>query len=112
VQARQRKGPQENASQSRVLNLNKANHSKGWDAKLLAYVPTLRNMVAGLPGAHNTSHGAVLSARPTDNRQQRGDEPEAMSGRRSCLIIGRCTDHVRYDIYRAHSGVLARRGSI
>jgi hypothetical protein len=39
----------------RVRDLKKANHSKGWDAKLLAYVPTPRNMVAGLPGAHSTS---------------------------------------------------------
>jgi hypothetical protein len=34
------------------LSLIKANHSKGWDAKPLAYVSNLRDMVAGLPGEH------------------------------------------------------------
>jgi hypothetical protein len=34
---------------------DKANHSNGWDAKLLAYVPTPRNLVAGLPGTYSTS---------------------------------------------------------
>jgi hypothetical protein len=33
-----------------MKRLTKANHSKGWDAKLLAYVPQLRDRVAGLPG--------------------------------------------------------------
>ncbi len=33
-----------------VLYLIRANHSKGWDAKLLAYVLRRRNRVAGLPG--------------------------------------------------------------
>jgi hypothetical protein len=33
-----------------VLYLIRANHSKGWDAKLLAYVPRRWNRVAGLPG--------------------------------------------------------------
>ena len=35
--------------------LIKANHSKGWDAKPLAYVPQARDRVAGLPGEHSTS---------------------------------------------------------
>jgi hypothetical protein len=35
--------------------LIRANHSKGWDAKLLAYVPHGRDTVAELPGAHSTS---------------------------------------------------------
>jgi hypothetical protein len=35
--------------------LIKANHSKGWDAKPLAYVPRARDTVAGLPGEHSTS---------------------------------------------------------
>jgi hypothetical protein len=35
--------------------LIKANHSKGWDAKPLAYVPQGRDRVAGLPGEHSTS---------------------------------------------------------
>src|SRR5437016_4416242 len=30
--------------------LPKANHPKGWDAKLLVYVPLPRDRVAGLPG--------------------------------------------------------------
>ena len=34
----------------RLKRLIKANHSKGWDAKLLAYVPQTRDTVAGLPG--------------------------------------------------------------
>jgi hypothetical protein len=38
------------ASQFPMTRLIKANHSKGWDAKLLAYVPQLRDTVAGLPG--------------------------------------------------------------
>ena len=35
--------------------LTKANHSKGWDAKLLAYVPQGRDRVAGLPGVSRLS---------------------------------------------------------
>ena len=33
----------------------KANHSKGWDAKLPTYVPHSRDMVAGLPGERSAS---------------------------------------------------------
>src|SRR2546425_13295142 len=38
------------AYQFRTKRLITANHSKGWDAKLLAYVPQTRDTVAGLPG--------------------------------------------------------------
>jgi hypothetical protein len=39
----------------RLKRLIKANHSKGWDAKLLAYVPQTRDTVAGLPGGCRSS---------------------------------------------------------
>jgi hypothetical protein len=38
-----------------MSRLIRANHSKGWDAKLLAYVQDVLDMVAELPGAHPTS---------------------------------------------------------
>jgi hypothetical protein len=38
-----------------LLPSQQANHSNGWDAKLLAYVSTPQNLSAGLPGIHNTS---------------------------------------------------------
>ena len=44
--------------------LLRANHSKAWGAKPLAYVPRARDMAAGLPGTHSTSGGAVRRARP------------------------------------------------
>jgi len=44
-------------------SLTKANHSKGWDAKPLAYVSRRRDRVAGLPGEDSTSWWAVLRAR-------------------------------------------------
>src|SRR5687768_1961617 len=44
-------------------SLTKANHSKGWDAKPLAYVPRRRDRVAGLPGEDSASWRAVLRAR-------------------------------------------------
>ena len=34
------------------VHLIKANHPKGWDAKLLAYVRSAWDMVAELPGAY------------------------------------------------------------
>jgi hypothetical protein len=45
-------------------SLTRANHSKGWDAKPLAYVPRARDRAAGLPGTHSTSDEAVRRARP------------------------------------------------
>jgi hypothetical protein len=43
------------AAQFHMKRLIKANHSKGWDAKLLAYVPQARDTVAGLPGGCRSS---------------------------------------------------------
>jgi hypothetical protein len=43
------------AEKCRPKRLIKANHSKGWDAKLLAYVPQARDRVAGLPGGCRSS---------------------------------------------------------
>jgi hypothetical protein len=48
------------AGDARAVNrtsacLIKANHSKGWDAKPLAYVLGGQDRVAGLPGEHSTS---------------------------------------------------------
>jgi hypothetical protein len=44
------------AKESReTKGLIKANYSKGWDAKPLAYVPRARDRVAGLPGEDSTS---------------------------------------------------------
>jgi len=48
----------------RYCCLIRTNHSKGWDARPLAYVPQARDRAAGLPGTHSTSDGAVCRARP------------------------------------------------
>jgi hypothetical protein len=58
-------------------SLIKANHSKGWGAKPLAYVPRRRDRVAGLPGEHSTSWWAVLRARLTTT-QLRIENREAL----------------------------------
>jgi len=42
----------------------RANHSKGWDAKLLAYVPRVWDRVAEPPGEHSTSSALCLSHGP------------------------------------------------
>ena len=42
----------------------KANRSKEWDAKPLAYILSAPDTVAGLPGRYSTSIWAVQAARP------------------------------------------------
>ncbi len=42
--------PAHKDSTTETHDLKKANQSKGWDAKLLAYVADTRDTVAGLPG--------------------------------------------------------------
>jgi hypothetical protein len=56
-------GGREGRMKEAERSLTKANHSKGWDAKPLAYVSRRRDRVAGLPGEHSTSWWAVLRAR-------------------------------------------------
>ena len=44
-------------TKSRFISLKRANHSKGWDAKPLAYIRGTPDTVAGLPGERSPLSG-------------------------------------------------------